>query len=459
MNLGITQYLWCSLALIGFVLWLTWRRQAVTTGLPLCYLLALGTIHLVGAWVSTLGSAPSDNRAAVLAGFRECVIGASAFVVGWLAVETAMTWRTPNSSNANARAGAEASGSRSKSRLPFAAWYLVTGAILLGAVTPWLKGVPTVGALANCGGYLLVAGVCLRCWQAYYRGDRGNFMAWAGASLLFPLFTMLTMGFIGYGALAALMVLAFGMVHYRPRWHAVIGLALTMYLGLSVYVTYMRDRTELREVVWGGESYRARLETLGKMFHEFEFFNPGKESHLRAVDERLNQNALAGAAVNNLDSGAVEFARGETLLQAMAALVPRAVWPARPVRAGSPELVSRYSGIDFEPGTSVGVGQVMEFYINFGRWGIMVGFFVYGVMLRLMDWKAGAWLARGDEERFARWYVPGLAFMQAGGSLVEVAGTAAALVVLVWTVNIIGRLWLLGPGPSGPELRNGARRA
>src|ERR1700734_2977948 len=96
------------------------------------------------------------------------------------------------------------------------------------------------------------------------------------------------------------------------------------------------------------------------------------------VDARLNQNWLVGAAVNRL-SETDAFAHGDTLWDAPLALIPRALWPDGPTNAGSGDLVNRYTDIKFGAGTSVGIGQVLEFYANFGTTGVMIGFALMGL--------------------------------------------------------------------------------
>lgn len=468
--------LWGGAATLGLVLWLTWRRGVRSAGLAFCYLLSLSVIHLVGAWIATLPGSPSENPALVAVGFRECFAGMGAFTAGVLLVEVYL-FRTcrrahsdtaPTSPERGIYAASSPVGGRMLKRhecrapvsglptLPgyrdkLAKAYVFSGVLCVAVLIPVLRSVPSFGAVANCGAYLIVAGFCLGCWESWQRGNRSAFLLWLTLTLGFPLFTMLTMGFLGYGALAAIMVFAFALVLYRPRWQAGLAFAVAGYLGLSLYVTYMRDRNDLRDTVWGGEAYSARLETIKRIFFQFELFSIANEQHLQAVDGRLNQNLLVGAAVRSLDSGLVPFARGQTLADAVLAVIPRALWPGKPVRAGSPEIVTKYTGISFAEGTSVGVGQVMEFYINFGRWGVIFGFFCFGLIVRAMDWKAASCLAQGDESGFVTWFLPGLAFLQTGGSLVEVFGTAAASFVLVYGVNHFA-LPLLRP----KELRNPA---
>src|SRR5207245_1669091 len=83
---------------------------------------------------------------------------------------------------------------------------------------------------------------------------------WALVAASLPFLTVVTQGYIGYGTVAALSVFAFITSFYRPRWKLVIIGLLVAYLGLSLYVTYMRDRQDIRDVVWGGQSYRARAQ-------------------------------------------------------------------------------------------------------------------------------------------------------------------------------------------------------
>ena len=75
---------------------------------------------------------------------------------------------------------------------------------------------------------------------------------WLFLTALLPFVTILTRGFIGYGAVAALTVLIFISGFVKPRVVVFAMALLVGYVGLSVFVTYMRDRSEIRSTVWGG---------------------------------------------------------------------------------------------------------------------------------------------------------------------------------------------------------------
>ena len=81
-------------------------------------------------------------------------------------------------------------------------------------------------------------------------------------------------------------------------------------------------------------------------------------------------------------------------------------------------------------GTSVGAGPVLEFYINFGTWGVIDGFLVFGLFLGWMDFRAMECLNRGDQKGFLRRFMVCLALIQPGGNLVEVATSGVGAAVM-----------------------------
>ena len=91
-----------------------------------------------------------------------------------------------------------------------------------------------------------------------------------------------------------------------------------------------------------------------------------------------------------------------------------------------------FTGLQFDEGTSVGAGQVFEFYINFGVIGVVGGFLIYGFMVGQMDMLAKNSLDRGDQKRFLLWFLVGLALLQPGGNLREVIVSAVGSVIAAY---------------------------
>ena len=141
--------------------------------------------------------------------------------------------------------------------------------------------------------------------------------------------------------------------------------------------------------------------------------------HLFALDVRLNQNYLVGVGVMRHREGETELLYGATV--PFWALIPRAIWPDKPAVGGGGDLVSQFTGITFAEGTSVGTGQVLEFYMNFGMPGVLAGFAVLGFILMRLDQRMMRALAMGNIHGLVQCALPGLALLQPLGSLLEIA--------------------------------------
>jgi hypothetical protein len=216
----------------------------------------------------------------------------------------------------------------------------------------------------------------------------------------------------------------------------VAGVAVFTFLSLSIFVNYFQHRNDIRVQVWGGAPLDARIESVVNTFRDFEWLDPTDRRHLIALDQRLNQNYFVGMAARRIEQGQVNYLQGESVWEGLRALVPRVFWPEKPVYAGSPQIVSKMTGLRLSPNTSFGVGNVMEFQINFGIPGVVVGFFVLGWLVGMLDLKAAVAESRGDLGRVIFFFLPCVALIQPNGSLVELfSGAAAALVgAFVWNL-------------------------
>lgn len=428
-----------------------WRAPAGRVGLVLAYVTSLWLIHWPAAALYVLADHANFDPDLVEAGLLESVYGIAALAVGVALVAPLLLRWFPGIT----RPGKARTPDR---RLP--PLYTGIGLVAYLVLLPVFGRVPTLNALVAAMWSLAVVGLGLGCWGAWRRGHRAALLGWLAAVSVLPFVTILAAGFLGYGISVLLIVVALmaSFVRWRP---AMVAAAIAVvYLAFSFYVTYMRDRAEIRSVVWGGGGTRARIEQLVETVSTLEWFDLGDPDHRFRIDVRLNQNLLVGLAVSQLQSGLLPYAAGETLWHAVIAVVPRAVWRDKPVVAGSMELVSTYTGLEFAEGTSIGIGQVLEFYVNFGTTGVVVGFLLLGTILRLTDAAAAVRLVQGDWRGFTLWYLPGIALLQPGGSLVEVtASAAAAVVIAVAIAGVLGPRRAAGqraPSPATERRRDGA---
>jgi hypothetical protein len=399
-------------------------RRVIGVGLVLAFLVNFGMAYWIGAAITLLPWYSPPELDQIFAGFRQSTLALVGFAVGVLLLgpRPVRLQATPP----NALPGG-------MGRLP--GMYVAIGLVCFLVLLPVASRIPSASALVSQGWNLVIAGLALGCWSARLRARPVAFGWWLTATLCLPLLTILTQGFLGYGTIAAIAVLCFVASFYRPRWRVFLAAAALMYIGLSLYVTYMRDRNEIRDVVWGGAPIAERVDRLYLTMSTLEWFNIHNPDHLARITQRLDQNAQVGAAVEYLNQGLAQFAYAQTLVDGVVSLVPRAIWPTKPIVVGGAALVTRYTGVQFDPTTTVGIGNVMESYISFGTVGVIAWFILLGAVLAHVDAAAARHLHSGDWPRFVQWFLPGLSLLAVNGSIVELTSSVAAAIVAVLVVN------------------------
>lgn len=306
--------------------------------------------------------------------------------------------------------------------------------------------IPSVGAAIDKGGAIWMLGALIGLRRAVSMNDLKSVAIWIAATMVYPIYMLLAAGFLSYGVGAALIVVSALAIPARSIGRVWLAVAVTSIIGITVFTNYFVVRKEIRAIVWSDAGWKTRTTGVINSFSNFEPFVFSTERHIRSLDERLNQNVFVGMSASRIEMGFVDYKWGWSLLEAAMSLVPRAIWPDKPVYGGSPAIVREMTGLNLSVTTSWGVGNVMEFYINFGVIGLIVGFVALGYVLGRLDIKAAISLARGDYGRTIMVFLPAVALIQPLGSLVEmVSGFAAAVVgALVWK-----HLWLsYERGPS-----------
>lgn len=422
------------------------RQQAAGCGLVVAYVMSLWAIHGLGAvlyslpWWGTM-----DAGGLVQEGFQQATHGLFGAAIGAVLLGPFLK-NVFNFPRALTETQTPAPG--------LARSYLAIGLFAQLILMPLVGRLATISALVAAGWRLLVVGLALTLWRAWHERHWKLFAAGLVVSLVgLPLLTITQSGFLSYGSASALTLVVFVATFARPRWRMVAAMAVLGYVGLSFYVTYMQGREGIRAVVWD-EAETSLTERAGPILEtlsRWEWLDLHNETHLWRIDERLNQNFLVGASGQYLEAGMADFAQGATVRDAFLALVPRALWSGKSTAAGSGYLVSDYTGMTFAEGTSVGIGQIMEFYINFGATGVFVGCLIVGALLAMLDSAAGQRLRAGDWQGFALWYLPGLSLLNVEGSLVETMSSAAAALLTAILVNrYLLRRYRRHEGPPGP---------
>jgi len=400
---------------VSALLWLLWllRRDRISLGLPIAYLYSLLLIHVPGAFAHVVGRDFLFNLDLIEIAMRFTAIGSMCFVAGvWLARSS--TARMPVRREAD--------------RQHFWWFCLLGGWSCVYGLSP-LYRIPSVSAAVDKGGGIWMLGVMLGLRAAFQRGDRKWIGVWLGALIVYPVLMLLLGGFLSYGSAAIIVVCSALTISTRSNWLVAVGITVFVFLSLSIFVNYYQHRNDIRDQVWGGAPLEARIDSVVDTVKDFEWLDPTNRKHLIALDQRLNQNYFVGLAARRIEQGQADYLHGDSVWEGLLALVPRAFWPEKPVFAGSPKIVSKMTGLRLSPTTSFGVGNVMEFQINFGVPGVVIGFFALGWLIGTLDLKAAIAEGRGDLGRLILFFLPCVALIAPNGSIVELfSGSAAALV-------------------------------
>jgi hypothetical protein len=406
-------------------------QKRTSAGLPLAYFLGLSLIHVPGALLYL--DAEESNYTRI--GFEQTIIGMIAFLGGVTIAKCLFLTAAGQQTSAGRPQGFISQSFAELDRL--ALLYLGVGGIVSVVMSKLTAGIPSATALVSPLGSFIVVGACLRLWVGRESRNWLKFGSTLALLPVLPLVSVVQNGFIGAGTYGVLDIVAFIFAQSKRKVGYVLLAPLVCFVGLSVFVNYMIARNEIRQLVWFQQAEIGdRLQRIADVFqNNFEWLDLSNGRHREAIDGRLNQNSFVGAAVARLESGQVEYSSGAIVGDMILGLIPRALWPEKPAIGGGGTLVHDFTGIDFAEGTSVGAGQVLEFYVNFGTLGVIGGFLLYGWLLGRMDSRVIACLYRGDQRHFLFWFLTSLALLQPGGNLIEVFISAVGAAVVAYGIG------------------------
>jgi hypothetical protein len=413
------------IAALFFLLWLL-QHDGRTLGMPFAYLATLLLTQVPGAIALVLGRDVLEGYDYVEIGIRYGAIAAWCFVGGvWLA---------------RFRRGPAPLTERAQ-RTVYWNFCVIGGWVFIYGLTP-LARIPSLGALIEAGGAIWLLGVLLGLRFAAALKDVPRMLFWTGALMVYPVLMLLLGGFLSYGSLAVILVASGLLVTGRHFGRSAIVLTLAALIGINVFVVYFEGRDDIRRSVWGGAAMNDRVQTVSSVFAHSHIFDPNSTEDLDALNQRLNQNLFIGLAASRLRDGEVQYLNGQSVVDGVLALVPRAFWPDKPVTGGSGQIVADMTGLQLNEDTSWGVGNVMEFYINFGLPGVVVGFLALGWLIATLDLRAS------DAERRARFgevflfFLPATALVQPLSSIVELSGSAGSALIAAYGWRWVWRAWM-----------------
>ncbi len=425
----ILVLIWLALSLVLLMVGVGHQRDG--GALTLSYFLALSLLHVPGA------AAYIDEHSVLIydvettRGFEMTLIGMAAFVAGTIFVRLLAREQV-----------SMPSGLLPKYRqllLQLSTMVVITGFLSYFVVLPVSRFVPSLTSLVHPLTALLILGLWIRLYVGIVTRDPRQTYVTFLALPLFPTLTTITGGFIGFGVYWGISIISFYMAAVRKRIWILLAAPFVIFIGLSVFVTYMRDRDQVRDIVWYEESsFSDRLSRVASTLTDFEFIDFSNPRHLLALHDRLNQNYFVGLAVLRHEAGYLDLLYGGTV--PLWAPIPRAIWPDKPDVGGGRTVVKDVTGLDLTEGTSFGAGQILEFYVNFGTFGVVLGMFGFGALFRWLDRIIIRSLNRLDVRKLLLASMPGFVLLQPTGNLLEMlVATIAAVVGATVIGTIISR--------------------
>ena len=421
-----TSLLW--LVLFGLLIWRSLSFFSPLGGIGLCHWFNLAINHFIGeVFINQNVDFKTADRNAGILGYQ---------LSAWAIMGLLMAFFTIFGLDLRYKKTSIDKQNKSDTNINIGYSGIVYGMVCYFFLSGLLAFIPSITSILSGGLGMASAGlawsyICMIKKRGYFIG-----ILFASIMFLFPIFTLLLNGFMGYGIYAIFGVAGVVMVTHRPR--IVIGLLAPglLYLGLSLYPSYMLSRDEIRGSVWGGAEMGERFQiTFGTLAEKWEWFDPSDERQMDLFNGRLNQNVLVGASYEYISAGYIQFSEGDTIYEGFLALIPRIIWVDKPIKAGSAGLASRFTGIGFSEGTSVGIGNLMELYVNFNVYGILLGFYIIGLAVYYLDLQTGYAIKNINPGLFFLSLVPGQSLMNSIGSFVEWGPSLIGSVVLVWIFN------------------------
>ncbi len=426
--------LYCVLFWVLMRITQVWRHVGA---LSVAYFLT-SSLNCVPGVLANVGGTPTDPLyQQTYLGFAATLIGLTAFCLGTLIARLVPSRPVKGGSKPKLKVYNRIS------------WRMISvGAFCYFVLIPLSFRVASLTSLVSPLGTMMILGFWVKLYVIPPNGGGGRVAKVFAMLPALPASTVVGGGFLGYGTNWLVTVVTFQFTRSRARWLYYALAPGVVFLGLSLFVSYMAQRAYIRELAFqNNATTMAVADRASRIFTDFKFLDLSAPADKAALNGRLNQNLLIADAIQRHDEGLTRLAYGATM--PLWALVPRVIWPNKPQIGGGGDVVSKYTGIIFANGTSVGAGQVLEFYANFGYAGIVGGFMLFGFILMRIDGAVMRALADADSRRLLAVAMPGLAMINPGGNLLEIMVAVVGAMVMA---NLIGRTGYFDLKPTAREL-------
>lgn len=422
-----------------FLIAVLWQRRNQGVGITPTYLVFFAIAYwLQGATYALPWHEPMYPPDLILAGFQLSLVALVAFTIGVVIVMPFLTdFHSKLTSSHRARKSTKQVNRRMLYTLTWI--YIFTGFFTYLLLSFLLGDVPTLGAFLSGIQRLYHIGILFLIWLMFKHSQLGviRLLIIGLLIVIWPLFTMSRDGFLGFGLMPITLLFMFPLFRFANLKLLVLLSPVMIFIAMSIIMTYFVNRNTVRSVAWNSVDTETRINTVTNVFtNNFQAFNILDPEQLAIIDVRFALNWLTGRGIERIESGIEKFANGETIRDAFLMILPRFLWPDKPLVVGGQALVNKYTGVSMYGGTSVALGQVLEFYVNFGVIGVIGGFMVLGVVFSFIDRRVSTLLHENNLLQAAVWIVPCFGLWLVEDNLITVIGSAVSAVIALIVFNL-----------------------
>lgn len=268
-------------------------------------------------------------------------------------------------------------------------WEAAKHLVVLGSLSlllvPIMFRVPTLRAIWSQINLLIEAGLIMMCLNAILTRNRSRLWIMWSLLALTGFFRVVMSGFLGGTMLTGLYLLSLVLMSHRIRLLSWVWFILAAYLALIPYGLWMNSRGKLREAIKRDAPLSERIDIFFEEMGSPNLFSLADPEDVKSIQVRVDFSRLLAAALEHTPAREPYAAGGSIVESTFMALIPRVFWPDKPLNLGGTAFVSRYTGIKFGTDVSVGVNYVFELYVNFGPVGTIIGLFLLGVLMGMLE--------------------------------------------------------------------------
>lgn len=252
---------------------------------------------------------------------------------------------------------------------------------------PFIRQIPSIGQFLEPIGYLTYG-------MFYIIWSRGKLPSLQAGIILFVCIPLEILPRLISGLLSQVMLLILFMIVIFWSEKKRIPLGLISIL-LVVLLVFNPVKSEYRRTAWNNSQYSSWLDKAELFINlSSDHYNDIQTQNKNFFDSvispfvsRTSYITIFSKVIEDTPSR-VPYWNGETYIPLLTSYIPRFLWPDKPVSSVGNDFGQRYGYLKkTDKLTSLNLPWIVELYVNFGSYGVLMGMTLIGIFLAFLDTK------------------------------------------------------------------------